>query len=239
LRRHDTPKFVKRTQRELIEKVAEATTRAERKAPLPQLLQIITRELDRLRCGQVPLHELVLTYHLSRDPEEYQTDTLSATVAGELAERGVTLNPGESVRYVITEYQADVPSDRARAWEFIDGSWGYDVARYTELLMRAVESVLVPFGVTASMLRGWLEKELPAEHLRARLEAHPQCPYFEPLLEFSSVVENRHSSHRLVRAHLQIADRCNLEPRGPFTKQSARDLSKTTRRNHLAASISR
>ena len=95
------------------------------------------------------------------------------------------LNLGESVRYVITEYQADVPSDRARAWEFIDGSWGYDVARYTELLMRAVESVLVPFGLSASMLRSWLVKELPAEHLRARLEARPARAYLGPLSELA------------------------------------------------------
>jgi DNA polymerase elongation subunit (family B) len=133
----------------------------------------------------VPLHELVLTYHLSRDPKEYQTDTLNAIVARELAGRGVTLNPGESVRYVITEYQADVPSDRARAWEFIDGSWGYDVARYTELLMRAVESVFTPFGVSASMLRSWLVKELPAEHLRARLEANKRRAYLGPLFELA------------------------------------------------------
>lgn len=185
LRRHDTPQFVKHLQRELIEKLAEAATRAERVALLPQLLQIITRELDRLRSGQVPLHDLVLTYHLSRDPAEYQTDTLNATVARELAGRGVTLNPGESVRYVITEYQADVPSDRARAWEFIDGSWGYDVARYTELLMRAVESVFTPFGVSASMLRSWLVKELPAEHLRARLEAQPPRRYLGPLFDLA------------------------------------------------------
>ena len=193
LRRHDTPQFVKRTQRELIEKLAEAATRAERQALLPQLLQIITRELDRLRSGQVPLHELVLTYHLSRDPAGYQTDTLNATVARELAGRGVTLNPGESVRYVITEYQANVPSDRARAWEFIDGSWGYDVARYTELLMRAVESVLVPFGVSASMLRSWLVEELPAEHLQARLGARPPRAYFGPL--FESALPARTVSH--------------------------------------------
>ncbi len=100
-----------------------------------------------------------------------------------LAGRGVTLNPGESVRYVITEYQADVPSDRARAWEFMDGSWGYDLERYTELLMRAVETVFTPFGVNASMLRSWLVKELPAEHLRARLEARPPRVYLGPLFE--------------------------------------------------------
>lgn len=198
MRRHDTPQFVKHTQRELIEKLAEAETRVERQALLPQLLQIITRELDRLRSGQVPLHELVLTYHLSRDPAEYQTDTLNAIVAKELAGRGVTLNPGESVRYVITEYQAEVPSDRARAWEFIDGSWGYDVARYTELLMRAVESVLVPFGLSASMLRSWLVKELPAENLHARLEAKPARRYLGPLFELA--IPKGQAGHSVLRA---------------------------------------
>ncbi len=49
--------------------------------------------------------------------------------------------------------------------------------------MRAVESVLVPFGVSASMLRSWLVKELPAEHLRARLEAQPPRRYLGPLFE--------------------------------------------------------
>lgn len=81
------------------------------------------------------------------------------------------------------KYRADRPSGRARAWEFIDGSWGYDVARYTELLMRAVESVFTPFGITASMLRSWLVKELPAENLHSRLEARPARTYLVPLFE--------------------------------------------------------
>jgi hypothetical protein len=95
------------------------------------------------------------------------------------------LNPRDTGRHGVTKYQADVPSGRARAWEFVDGSWGYDVARYTELLMRAVEAVLVPFGVTASMVRSWLVKELPAEHLRARLEARPPRRYLGPLFELT------------------------------------------------------
>ena len=48
----------------------------ERKALLSQPLQIISREL-------------APNYHLSRDPAEYQTDTLNATVAQEPAGRDV------------------------------------------------------------------------------------------------------------------------------------------------------
>lgn len=62
-------------------------------------------------------------------------------------------------------------------------AWGYDVALYTELMMRAVESVFTPFGITASMLRSWLVKELPAENLHSRLEAKPARAYFGPLFE--------------------------------------------------------
>ncbi len=103
------------------------------------------------------------------------------------------LNPSKLARHGVTKYQADVPSDRARAWEFIDGSWAYDVERYTELLMRAVETVFTPFGVNASMLRSWLVKELPPENLRARLEAKPRA-YLGPLFDLAiPVVTASHS----------------------------------------------
>jgi DNA polymerase II len=187
LRRHDTPGFIKRTQRELLQELALAANRAEVASRLPQLLQIVMREVDRLGSGQMPFHELVLSYHLSRDPAEYQSDTLNAIVARELAGRGVRLSPGESIRYIITEYRAEAAVDRARAWEFIDGSWAYDAERYTELLMRAVETVFTPFGISAQMLRSWLEKELPAEHLRARLEAKRPKPYLGPLFTWAAI----------------------------------------------------
>lgn len=185
LRRRDTPEWIKDVQRELLEELAALPPgdRAQRVAALPRLFAVLTRELDRLRAGQVPAPELALTYHLSRDPEEYKSNTLNAIVARELAGRGVTLQPGESIQYIITEYQADAPGDRARACEFYEGAWGYDVERYTELLLRAVETVLGPFGLTGEMLRHWLAKELPAEHLHARLEAKRR-PYLGPLFEY-------------------------------------------------------
>jgi DNA polymerase II len=182
LRRHDTPEFIKRTQRELLQVLAATGTRAEVAAALPDLLRIVTRELDRLRAGEMPLNELVLTYHLSRDPTEYQTNTLNALVARELTGRGVVLNPGEALRYVVTDNHARVPGERARAWEFMDEESGYDSEWYVERFLRAVETVLQPFGINASMLRSWLARELPAEHLRARV-ARPAAPYLGPLFE--------------------------------------------------------
>lgn len=181
LRRRDTPQFIEDGQNELLAVLAGAGTRSEISATLPRLFEIISSHVDRLRAGQVSPQDLVLTYHLSRDPHEYRTDTLNAIVARELAGRGITLQPGESIRYVITDYGAQAPADRARAIEFLDGSWGYDVERYTDLLLRAAETIVTPLGVNKQMLQGWLAKELPAPSPQ-QLTA-PSAPYLGPLFE--------------------------------------------------------
>lgn len=185
-RRGDTPEFVRSTQMELLAAMAQARTRGELGNMLPRLLEMVAARIDRLRAGQVPMQDLVLTYRLSRDPQSYRMDTLNAIVARELAGRGVTLQPGESVRYVITDYEAAVPSDRARSSEFIDGSWGYDVERYTEILLRAVETLLSPLGVNHRMLQDWLAKELPAERVRVRAELKRTRTYWGPLFEWAA-----------------------------------------------------
>ncbi len=181
MRRGDTPAFIKDLQGDLIAEMAKAKTCRELAAQMPQLLELVAARLDALRAGQVPLQDLALTYRLSRDPQGYTTNTLNAIVARELAGRGVTLAPGEAVRYIITDYKAAAPSDRARSSEFVDGSWGCDVDRYTELSLRAVETVLAPLGVNGKMLQDWVTKELPAGHIRARLQAKHTREYLGPL----------------------------------------------------------
>ena len=71
-RRHDTPAWIVNTQREMIAKLSEAPTRAEIAALMPALMQIITRELERLRAGHVPLHQLTIACSLSQTAERVQ-----------------------------------------------------------------------------------------------------------------------------------------------------------------------
>jgi DNA polymerase-2 len=184
-RRGDTPEFIKRAQLELLAEIAQASTRAEFAARLPRCLEMVAARVDALRAGQVPLQDLAFTYRLSREPREYATNTLNAIVAWELAGRGIKLDAGESIRYVVTDYKAAVPSDRARSTEFLDGSWGYDVERYTEIFLRAVETILTPLGVNVKMLQDWLAKELPVQPLRARIEHTRAREYLGPLFEFA------------------------------------------------------
>jgi DNA polymerase elongation subunit (family B) len=114
---------------------------------VPQVIELIRDHLAVLRSQQVHYRELALTYRLTRDPQEYRHNTLNAIVAQQLSQRGVSLHPGESIRYVITDAKARDPHARARPVDLMDSSCDYDVKKYTELLLRAMATILQPAGL--------------------------------------------------------------------------------------------
>lgn len=184
-RRHDTPAWIAQAQRELIEKLAEAGTRAAIAARLPDLMQIVTRELDRLRSGQVPLHLLTIACSLSKLPSEYKVNNLNAAVARQLEAHGIELQPGERIRYVVLNHAAELDSDRVLPWDLsAEGQEGYDAAYYEELFLRACEQVFTPLGITAQMLRDGVAQLLPLPVMQKRIAA-PATPYYGPLFAAS------------------------------------------------------
>ena len=77
--------------------------------------------------------------------------TAAARVAMELEAEGVELYPGERLNFLL------VPGpEKARAWELIDGEIPYDRSAYTELMLRAIDSVVAPLGVDRHTLDTWL-----------------------------------------------------------------------------------
>lgn len=190
-RRADTPAFIRNAQEAMLQILAGATNREEFRARTIEVMRLTCGYLDRLRSGQVPFEELTITQRLSRDPREYKTNTLNAVVAHQLQDSGVELTPGESIRYVIVEYGAKARDDRARALEHLDGSLGYDAERYGELLLRAIETLLAPAGITKEMFQDWIARELPTTQLRARLTEKTPRLYLGPLFEQGALARAR------------------------------------------------
>ena len=61
------------------------------------------------------------------------------------------LHPGERLNFLL------VPGpEKARAWELIEGEIPYDRPAYTELMLRAIDSVVAPLGVDRHTLETWL-----------------------------------------------------------------------------------
>jgi len=150
-RRRDTPRFIKQTQLEMLEILAEGADAAGFRAALPEALDYARRRLAALSAGQVDPAELVVVHRLSRKPEEYTVRTAAARVAQQLAATGVELHPGERLNFLL------VPGpEKARAWELVEGTLPYDRAAYRELLLRAIESIVAPVGVDRATLETWL-----------------------------------------------------------------------------------
>jgi len=147
LRRGDTAPWIKAVQQQAIDVLSVAHTRKEFCDQVPQVIDLIRERLAELRAHQVDYHDLALTYRLTRDPQAYRHNTLNAVVARQLSQRGVHLHPGESIRYVITDAQARDPHARARPVDLMDASYGYDVEKYAELLLRAMATILHPAGI--------------------------------------------------------------------------------------------
>ena len=150
-RRHDTPRFIKETQLGMLDILAEGQDAAGFRAALPAAVTYARHRLARLQAGRVPAGELVVTHRLARQPEEFVVRTLAARAAQELVEAGVSLSPGENLRFLL------VPGpEKARAWERLGQDVPYDRQAYTERLLRAIESLLAPVGVDRGMLETWL-----------------------------------------------------------------------------------
>ena len=115
-------------------------------------MEIVRTYRRYLHDGHATVEELVITKSLSKEPQAYRHQTLSMIAAQELLARGMSLQTGDTIHYIITDADAAYPPDRARAVAGLDGTWSYDVSAYDSLLLKATLVLLTPLGVTAPSL---------------------------------------------------------------------------------------
>jgi DNA polymerase elongation subunit (family B) len=152
IRRSDAPFLVKRAQAEVLRCLSEAGTLVELRKQIPQALEIVRTYRRYLQDGHATVEELAITKSLSKEPQAYRHQTLSMIAAQELLARGVSLQAGDTIHYVVTDADAVCPPDRVRAVAGLDGTWSYDVSAYDSLLLKAALVLLMPLGVTATSL---------------------------------------------------------------------------------------
>jgi DNA polymerase-2 len=186
-RRRDTPPFVVAAQMEMLRVLASAKSRQELTDLVPRVIEIACGYADTLRSGQVPYQDLVITKRLSRDPMAYSKDTLLAIAAKELLGSGVELSPGESIQYIITEEHAGAKGDRARPFVHYLGREPYDVEKYTEMLLKATETVLTPLGIGYPQIEKWIKEGIGEVECAQLYLPKKQVEYWGPLFEFAKL----------------------------------------------------
>jgi DNA polymerase I len=146
-RQRSTPPFIESLQRELV-RVVDAHRTPEAVA------RRLARAVSRLRRGQAPAGELVITTRTSKARTAYTQRTRTAAALERAASQGLARHPGEDVRYVVVD---DDRRSRERVALAHESPTTYDTSYYVELALRAAHSIVAPLGWDRARLDRALE----------------------------------------------------------------------------------
>lgn len=153
LRRSDTPQFVAKMQKNVLEILAKETDPTKLPNRLPEILAVVAEQLDSLKKREVPLEQLVVTQTLSRELDKYSVLSPLFCAARQLEVQRKAVRRGQVIRFI---YIARGPG--VHAWDLPNelDPRAIDVLQYRELAFRAVFEVLQPMGITERVLRDWI-----------------------------------------------------------------------------------
>lgn len=139
--RRDWSQLAKETQ----EKVIEHVLRDE----VDQAVRTVKDTVQQLQEGKVNDKKLVIYTQLKKKPENYETTSPHVEAAKKAIERGIDIEPGATVDYIITERGSSI-SDKAEISRFADS---YDASYY-------IEHQIVPAALRVLKVLGYSEEDL-------------------------------------------------------------------------------
>ena len=152
-RRRDTPEFIKKMQKAMLEKMSTAKNVEELSDMVPEVLEIARGFVSLLQSGRANPMELILKRHIMHEAEEYVNNSISAVVSRMVEAMGVHLSAGESIEFIILDQSGKKKPEKAKPVALYAFEDGYDIDQYTELALRAVETLLLPLGYDAERLK--------------------------------------------------------------------------------------
>lgn len=153
VRKRDTPHFIKSMQNEMLECMSKAKTIADLEAMTSDLLEIVHERVLLLQSGKVNPMELVLRRHITKEAEEYTTNTISATVSKLIEESGVHLSAGELIEFIIIDATGKKQPYKAKPLSLYAFEDGYDIDKYIDLTIDAAATLLEQLGYSNDKLK--------------------------------------------------------------------------------------
>lgn len=178
-RRRDTPKFIKHMQAAMLERMSTARSATELEAMVPELLELARSHVTMLRSGKANPMELVLRRNLTREAEEYTNNSISAIVSKMVKEMGVPLAAGESVEFIIIDQSGKKRPEKAKPLALYAFEDGYDIEQYTELTLKAIETLLLPLGYDLEKLKEYYGVSMPKRRKFVPRDVEEQMPLFD------------------------------------------------------------
>jgi DNA polymerase elongation subunit (family B) len=142
VRKHDTPRFVYNAQMEMINVFSAANTSAEFMQKIPEALNVIKAYRLKLIDGEVPIEDLIISKHLSKNPKHYKQHVSQVIAAEQLMREGSEVHAGKSVHFVFTDSTNKRFERRVKAEQLLDKGVNPDTRKYLQLLYASAASLL-------------------------------------------------------------------------------------------------
>ena len=142
VRKHDTPRFVYNAQMEMINVFSEANNSAEFMQKIPEALNVVKAYRLKLIDGEVPIEDLIISKHLSKNPKHYKQQVSQVIAAEQLIKEGSEVHAGNNVHFVFTDSKNKRFDRRVKAEQLLGKGVNPDETKYLQLLYASAASLL-------------------------------------------------------------------------------------------------
>jgi DNA polymerase elongation subunit (family B) len=154
IRRHDTPKFIREFQIELLSVLFDCEdVKGIMNKGYESALMLVTKAIDKIMIGGdggITKNDLVISKLLGQSLEKYRSLFPHVSAAIKLSEEDNYPSKGDTIRYIYTDSQHKNPLHRVMPVGSTHGSsmvetnpvFSYDKEKYREMLLDAAETVL-------------------------------------------------------------------------------------------------
>lgn len=151
LRQGSAPQVVVHAQERALQTLAPAVDAASFRALVPRAIDAARPVLARLRAGQTPSSDLVITMRVTSGLEGRRQMTNAHAAMRQLARLGVDVPAGDAVKFIIADATTRDPDARVRL-EARAEDGVYDKRAYETLVIRALASLFLPLGYDEARL---------------------------------------------------------------------------------------
>jgi DNA polymerase elongation subunit (family B) len=149
VRRRDTPQFIIDAQTDMIKALSEANNATELYLKIPQALDVVKKYRRKLLDQEVPIWDLIITKHLSKNPKHYRQHVSQVIAAEQLIKEGAEVHAGNSVKFLFTSAENKRHERRVKAAQLIDEGINPDTKKYLLLLYASAANLLSFAGYTS------------------------------------------------------------------------------------------
>lgn len=160
MRQGSTPNIIRDLQKKMLNKLAEAKTASEFYSKIPETILILKEHAQEILNGECSFLDLIFEIRISKSLNEYKVFNNSVAIMRQYKDNDIDILPGQSVRYIVTDSKSLNYHKRVIIPELINNDTKYDKEQYYLYLLRAAESILLPFGYSTKNLDEMIKNKI-------------------------------------------------------------------------------